>query len=71
VQFLCGIVGISAESNPSHFSMMESRNETGPIEVDDSDDEDSIEEEQLAEYREMVQNLGVFPVSSFVGNVAM
>ena len=51
--------------------MMENRNETAPIEVDDSDDEDSIEEEQLEEYREMVQNLGVFPVSSLVGNVAV
>lgn len=37
--------------------------ENNPIDVDESDDEDLIEEEQLDEYREMVENLGTFPVS--------
>ena len=38
-----------------------------PIVVDETDDDedDPIEDEQLDEYREMVRNLGVFPVSSF------
>lgn len=37
-----------------------------PIVVDESDDdEDPIEEDQLNEYREMVGNLGVFPVRFF------
>jgi hypothetical protein len=44
---------------------MENGNEVEPIDVDESDAEDPIEEEQLDEYREMVQNLGVFPVSRF------
>jgi hypothetical protein len=42
---------------------MENTDETIPIDVDDRDDEDPIEEEQLNEYREMVENLGTFPVS--------
>lgn len=34
-----------------------------PIEiVETDDDDDPIEEDQLEEYREMVSNLGVFPV---------
>ena len=55
----------SAESNPRQISRMENGNEAEPIDVDESDAEDPIEEEQLDEYREMVQNLGVFPVSRF------
>ena len=38
-----------------------------PIDVESSDDdEDPIDDEQLDEYREMVEDLGVFPVSCFV-----
>jgi hypothetical protein len=33
------------------------------ITVDDEDDDASIDEEQLEEYREMVEQLGHFPVS--------
>jgi hypothetical protein len=33
------------------------------ITVDDDDDDASIDEEQLEEYREMVEQLGHFPVS--------
>jgi hypothetical protein len=33
------------------------------IHIDDDDDEASIDEEQLEEYREMVEQLGHFPVS--------
>lgn len=34
-----------------------------PIEVDDDDDDNSIDEDQLMEYREDVVLLGSFPVS--------
>lgn len=34
-----------------------------PIDVDGSDDEDEIDEEQLTEYEEMIDQLGAFPVS--------
>jgi hypothetical protein len=44
---------------------MESRDPADPIEVDESDDDDPIETEQLDEYREMVENLGAFPVRRF------
>lgn len=36
------------------------------IEIED-DDEDVIDEEQLDEYREMIDQLGSFPVRFFVG----
>jgi hypothetical protein len=37
--------------------------ENATITVDDDDDDASIDEEQLEEYREMVEQLGDFPVS--------
>jgi hypothetical protein len=37
--------------------------ENATITVDDDDDDASIDEEQLEEYREMVEQLGHFPVS--------
>jgi hypothetical protein len=37
------------------------------ITVDDEDDDASIDEEQLEEYREMVEQLGHFPVSGEFG----
>jgi hypothetical protein len=45
---------------------------TNPIEnktitVDDDGDDASIDEEQLEEYREMVEQLGHFPVSGAFG----
>jgi len=45
---------------------MTKSNEAEPIDVDESDGEDSIDTEQLDEYREMVENLGAFAVSMAV-----
>lgn len=36
---------------------------TAPIDVDEDQDDASIDQEQLDEYREMVEQLGNFPVS--------
>lgn len=33
------------------------------VEAMDEDEDDIIDEEQLAEYRDMIENLGTFPVS--------
>lgn len=45
------------------ISTMTNPLEKKTITVDDDDDDASIDEEQLEEYREMVEQLGHFPVS--------
>jgi len=42
---------------------MSDNEETSAIDVDDDDGSEMIEEEQLEEYREMIEQLGNFPVS--------
>jgi hypothetical protein len=42
-------------------------NKTIAVDDDDDDDDASIDEEQLEEYREMVEQLGHFPVSGEFG----
>jgi hypothetical protein len=49
------------------IATMPNPNEKEMITVDDEDDDASIDEEQLEDYREMVEQLGHFPVSSEFG----
>jgi hypothetical protein len=60
-----------APTAPSHSlkdTRMEAESESEVIEVEDDDDDDqngsdaAIDEEQLEEYKEMVEQLGSFPV---------
>jgi hypothetical protein len=61
----------AAAAHSLSANRMDAESESEVIEVDDDDDDDeNIDEEQLEEYKEMVEQLGSFPVRSSSSNAA-